>query len=386
MALKLIGVFNLRLGKEREIERDVKMSANEDTKPDWLTVGKSFKRPPSEKREKGSPSSLTFLPVGNGSDGDSESISRTSKKQKPNRRRHHNHKSDKKKKKKKMKQMRRLEEGEFTYHIGDNLDSDSEDERALAKNRRTNALKQQIGKERIRRRDDETSLGPTKLWSIDARPDRSTLMYGKLYNREVPLYHGELSYHGSGRRRKWRDSENEYGSRGRYYGPAARKIMATSTEMEQLWLNKKRRRNLKDNTITSSVEEVTSPIFELPYVPLPLATLPYGSGQLNDESDVDFVTETVEQSMMRKTKEFNEETRNNPTNVLSWLSYAKFLSQSPAYRDKRLDVLRSGVRENPGSVVLWLAFLQETAAIEPNEQVCLHCATILLPSPEIREH
>ncbi len=345
------------------------MSANENIQPDWLTVGKSFKRPPSERREKGSSSSLAFLAVANGSEDESTSCSSQNKKL--NRRRQRKHEKEKRKtKKKKSKKMRRLNEGESIFQADDNLDSDSEDERALAKNKRNNALKQQIGQERIRRKD-EMSLGPTKLWSIDARPDRSTLMYGKLYNKDVPLYHGELS-HGGGRRRKWWDSKNEYGLGGRYYGPAARKIMGAINETEQLWLNtKRRRRNFKQDRNTSSTAE-NSPILESTFLPLPPAVLPRDD-QSNDQSndDTEFVTETVEQSIIRKTKEFNEETRSNPTNVLSWLSYAKFLSHSPAYTEKRLAVLRSGVRENPGSVVLWLMFLQATAAIEPNEQVCL---------------
>ncbi len=361
------------MGEEREVALDEKMSADEGIQPDWLAVGKSFKRPPSERREKGLSWPSEFLSATTRSDGESTSSSQN---RKLNRKRKHEKKKRKKKKKKESKK-RRLREGESISEEDDNLDSDSEDEQALTENRNGNALKQQIGKERLRSKD-EMSLSLTKSWSIDARPDRSTLMYGKLYNREVPLYRGELN-HRDGRRRKWWDSKNESGWGGRYYSPAARKTICAITEMEQLWLNaKRRRRDLKDRKNTAAGNH-SPPILESTFLPLP-AALPCDKA----DDDSEFVIETPEQSIMRKTKEFNEETRNNPKNVFSWLSYAKFLSHSPAYTEKRLAVLQSGVHENPGSVVLWLMFLQGTAAIEPNEQVrrlfIFYCYSQTLPT------
>ncbi len=339
------------------------MSAEEDIQPDWLTVGKSFKRPPSERREKGPSKSSAFLAASiAGSDDESTSSSQ-------NRKHHRRHHRKHEKKRTKKKKKRRIREGERSIPQDDDyLDTDSEDEQALAENKRGNALKAQIvGRERSRRRDEvNMNLSPTKVWSIDARPDRYALMYDKLYNKDVPLYHGESNHVGRRRRHEWWGSKNESGWGGRYYGPAALKILSAVTETEQLWLNAKRRRRRNDfkdrnNTIAAG----NSPILELTFLPLP-ATLTCNDGY---KEDSEFVTETMEQSIMRKTKEFNEQTRNYPKNVFVWLSYAKFLSRYPTYTEKQVAVLQSGVRENPGSVVLWLMFLQVTTVMEPNEQV-----------------
>ncbi len=338
------------------------MSADEGIQPDWLTVGKSFKRPPFERREKGSSWRSEFLSATTRSDGESSTSSTQTRKL--DRKRKHE-KKKRRKRKKKESRKRRLREGEYISKEDDNLDSDSEDEQALSDNRRVIAMKQQqIGKDRLRSKGD-TSQSLTKAWSIDARPDRSILMYGKLYNRDVPLYNdGELN-RGDGRRRKWLDNKNESGWGRRYYSPATRKMICAITETEQLWMNAKRRRkNFKDRNNTAA-GNYSPHILESTFLPLP-AALPCDK---TDDDGSEFIIESAEQSFMRKTKEFNEETRNNPKNVFLWLSYAKFLSHSPAYTEKRLAVLQSGLHENPGSVVLWLMYLQAMAAIEPNEQV-----------------
>ncbi|CAM9346697.1 unnamed protein product [Ectocarpus sp. 4 AP-2014] len=260
------------------------------------------------------------------------------------------------------------------------------------------------------RRSKSADSRSQKLFIEDRRGDPDNLSFGKFYRLDVPLYDGMNGAAGSRKPRR---------KVARYFGSHVRGASAIDhQERLQLWKGDKRRDHTlawtravsssafsRDGTIPTfggmeHIKQRVSTDF-LPVTPVVAPVDERATNGMTAEQD-GVHTESLEQWVARKTKEFNLATRERPESDDIWLQYADF--QEDAVRalhgghtlqpptaaivrmtlEKRASVLEGALRQNPFSVRLRIpqlhlaAQMQEhvvvdslwRAAIEKSSQSC----------------
>ncbi|CAM9382705.1 unnamed protein product, partial [Ectocarpus fasciculatus] len=261
------------------------------------------------------------------------------------------------------------------------------------------------------RRTKSADSRSQKLFIEDRRGDPDNLSFGKFYRLDVPLYDGMNDAAGSRKSRR---------KVARYFGSHVRGASAIDhQERLQLWKGDKRRDHTLAWTHAVSSRTFSGGDGTMPtaggmehkkqrvsndFLPVTPVVAPVDERATNGKTaEQDGVqTESLEQWVARKTKEFNRATRERPESDDIWLKYADF--QEDAVRalhgghtlqpptaaivrmtlEKRASVLEGALRQNPFSVRLRIpqlhlaAQMQEhivvdslwRAAIEKSNQSC----------------
>ncbi|KAL4578898.1 hypothetical protein LXL04_015029 [Taraxacum kok-saghyz] len=208
---------------------------------------------------------------------------------------------------------------------------------------------------------ETTSSSATKEYYFDSRGDRDNLAFGCLYRMDVArykLFHGSKSsgfnsnFHSSNTRSWGFDGDNDVSSLDTKLRSEGRYWSAKYAALEH-HKNFKRLRIIapKDSTPETTTD----------FVPLSDESTSF-NGQ-----DSSLVEESWEDEVLRKTKEFNIMTREQPHNEKFWLEFANFQDKVESRQpqrgarlqilEKKISILERAVEVNPDNEELLLALM-----------------------------
>ncbi|CAM9862345.1 unnamed protein product, partial [Scytosiphon promiscuus] len=252
--------------------------------------------------------------------------------------------------------------------------------------------------ERPRRRSKSGDSHGQQLFFEDRRGDPNNLSFGGFYRLDVPLYHG-MNHTARGR-----ETRRNGGGKilARYFGGQTGN---NNQAHIQLWKGDKRKDHALAWDRAVGPRQVSSPDEMMPssvgtrqgahrtstdFLPVD-AVVESLDGDAKRQDDAvthgeDACTESLEQWVARKTKEFNLQTRERPHSDEIWLEFADFQAeavralhgvtvQSPTAAvvrttlEKKVSVLEAALRRNPLSVRLWTAQLHSAAELQEHAVV-----------------
>jgi hypothetical protein len=340
----------------------------------FLSVGSSFKKkqkPPEIK------------PVKADTESESSADERKSRRKKEKKHKKHKDKKDKHKKRR-------------HNDLSDEEDDSKRKKKRHKKSRDDDDVDERIKvvefeKKRIRidpRSAPQMSLNtitPSTLWAatsrdvfeFDVKGDPNNLVFGGVYRTDIPtysLYNGKNPFYITEQTLKWKKKRKDAMAAVITYSKGSfehsnlddQAESATESRYFKGKLSKMQRsKHLDLKTIRTSDESSEQKDF------ISLEE-EYNSDDENQQG------ETLEQYTYRRTREFNEKTKQDPYHIETWLEFIEFQGEFSALQkyknnasisEKKLAIYEKALHYNPNSVTLLCGHLRESAVIHPASKV-----------------